>query len=234
MNLDTTITISTSKSRSLYRDIDLPLLRLLCAFHPWPLQVLCQRVGMEPSVLSNVLAAKRPLPARVGKEFLGLLGMRFDGSLDPYHAFVFTEREGLEADLEALLARIFSKIPGVVLLTRLTETGESGAGKRQEQCGVALYDGRFAAVVHGRGLKYVAYDSKGQNWQLRNDSSTDVLMSTSPFPTKLDILKAFAEGEFSSARVTWDDVSVLCEKNGLDPLDVIQLVNDALQRRAGR
>lgn len=225
---------NTSKFRSPYRDIDLSLLRLLAGLHPWPLRELCHHVGMDRSVLTNVFSGQRPLPTRVAPGFLGLIGMRPDGTLDPSFGFVFVEHPAKSEELIELLARIFPKGAGVgaVRLSIKHETQTEGI-RGEFETGIALYDGRFAVVVQGESSATASFASPESTVQMHDFDTPHVLLSADPLPTKYDIVKAFAGGKFA-VQASWDDVRSACDLKGLSPQDVLQMVRDYPKSMLGK
>lgn len=212
------------KYRSPYRDIDLATLRSLCDLHPWSFRKLAERVGIEPNVLSMVFSGDRPLPGRIAKDFLQLVGMRLDGSLDPEHAFVFVERPGREKELDDLLARIYPKKAGVARLNGTIMVADARSKRVSTKVGRAFFDGRFAVVVHGGdGLASVAWEAQEQ-YTMKDYATPDVLLSTTLLPTKRDILKAFAESKFPM-QVTWDDVLAAFRARRIEPAVALELAH---------
>lgn len=207
--------------RSPYRDIDLTTLRLLCDLHPWSLGDLCKHVDIEQSVLSMVFAGHRPLPARVARKFLQLIGMRLDGSLDPEHGFVLVEKPGREKELDGLLSQMFPEKAGVVLLSgAVAESGEP-SGRGTVKAGRAFFDGRFAAVVHGgNGLASISWEANDL-YTLKDYRTPEVLLSTDSLPSKLDILKSFAGSKFPM-KVNWEDVITAAALRKIEPHAVLQ------------
>lgn len=219
------------KYRSPMRAIDLRLLRQLCELHPWSLRELGLQVGMAQSTLSNVLAGQRPLPTRVAEKFLSVVGMRADGSLDANHGFVFVERVGREADLDGLLKRMFPEAPGALHLSRPATPIGAEAGAQSAAFGRALFDGRFAAVIHD---SITQKDPTSVGDLLLHDTRDEHgLLSLNPLPSKLQILKAFAGGQFARV-VTWDEVKLVAESRGMTALDVLNLIDTLPGQKLGR
>ena len=219
------------KYRSPLRSIDRRLLRQLCEFHPWSLRELGLQVGMAQSTLSNVLAGQRPLPTRVAEQFLSVVGMRADGSLDANHGFVFVERVGREVDLDGLLKRMFPEAPGALHLSRPAAPIGAEAGAQSAAFGRALFDGRFAAVIHEPNTQ--KDPTSVGNLRLHDTRDEHGLLSLNPLPSKLQILKAFAGGQFARV-VTWEEVKLLAESRGLTALDVVNLIDSASGKKLGR
>lgn len=210
-----------TKFRSPYREIEVSLLKTLCDLHPWTLRELSDYVGMGPSVLSNVFAGQRPIPSQYAKEFLKLIGLNADGSLDFAHGFVLIERAGREAQLAELLLRLFpNSDAGVVLLRSASISTNEGGGRSKVKFGKAYFDGKCAVVVHTKNAPVALNPGKNEHFHLVEVDSLDVLLSTDPLPTKLDILKAFAGSKFVS-QLTWADVQSIAEKKGISPADVV-------------
>lgn len=215
---------TSAKFRSPYRDIDLGLLRQLCDVHPWTLKELCRVVGIEQAVLSMVFAGKRPLPARIAKEFLSLLGMQLDGSFDIEHAFVFAEKRFHESTLNVLLDRMYPEQPGIVWLS---SDGSSLEGQSHLDGNTnvwALFDGRIASVIHGIGGSVTQTWKGVEAWTLKDFDSPKKLVLTAELPSKLDVLKAFANSKFP-IQLTWDDVSKAAVRRKLNPYDVLKLIS---------
>lgn len=222
--------INKSRFRSPYRDIDVPLLKALCELHPWPLRDLCQQVGMKPSVLSNVFSGQRPLPTSVAKDFLNLMGMKDDGSLDSDHGFVLMEKNGRRTELTELMARIFPNHAGVVFLKSTSNNPSEISDVQGSTNGQAFFDTRYAAVVHNcKGFPWASI-LENDSYALRDHITAGTLLSTKTLPSKLDILKAFAGSKFV-IQVTWEDVRIACERSDLTASDCLILITDAVRER---
>lgn len=217
-------TDSSAKFRSPYRDINLVTLRELCDVHPWTLGEMCRHVGVDQSVLSMVFSGKRPLPTSIAKQFLGLLGMQVDGSLDIDHAFVFAEKRSNENTLNALLDRMYPEKAGVVWLRRdgIASGNQSRVDGSPDVW--ALYDGRIASVIHGTGGSVTQKWKGSEAWTLKDFDTPPKLLSTDELPSKVEILKAFAYSKFPS-QLTWNDVSKAAERRKLNPYDVLKLIS---------
>lgn len=214
-----------SKFRSPYREVDVSLLKTLCDLHPWTLRELSDHVGMGPSVLSNVFAGQRPLPSQYAKEFLKLIGMNADGTLDSDHGFVLIERVGREAQLADLLLRLFpNNDAGVVLLRSAATSTVDGGARSKVKFGRAYFNGKCALVVHSKNAPTGPLSSENDRFKLVEVDSLDVLLSTDRLPTKLDIVKAFAGSKFVF-QLTWADFLIIAEKKGLTPADLVGYLN---------
>lgn len=222
--------MNPSKFRSPYRDIDLKLLRELCNLHPWTMMEICQYVGIGRSVLTNVFSGQRPIPTRVAQKFLDFVGMQPDGSLDREHAFILQERPGNEEALADLFKRIFptNRAGSVKLIAPgVTESGEQDPLKPRS--GTAYFDGQFAAVVHGINKVEPASHSD-EKWKMIDVSSSDILLSKHPLPTKLDVLRKVSVADFQ-IQITWDQVILASKAKGLDASDVLQFINGMPSRK---
>lgn len=214
-----------TKFRSPYREVDVSLLKTLCDLHPWTLRELSDYVGMGPSVLSNVFAGQRPLPSQYAREFLKLIGMNPDGTIDSDHGFVLIERVGREAQLADLLLRLFpSKDAGVVLLRSAATSTTDGGARSKVKFGKAYFNGQCAAVVHSKNTSTGIFPGGEDRFQLVEVDSLDILLSTDPLPTKLDIVKAFAGSKFV-CRLTWADLQIIAEKKGVTPNHLAEHLN---------
>lgn len=208
----------TKRFRSTFHELDLKLLRLLCDMHPLPMVELCKIVDLEPTVLYMVLAGKRPLPGRVAREFLALMGMKEDGTLDPGHGFILKEKPGRETELRQLHDLLFAETPAVCRLTMAVPDPAKPGKPPTIKTGYALYQGKFVAVLHpGPGQSKLV---KSEHVVARYLEAPEKLLSTTDLPAKIDILKAFA-GSKIAIDPTWDEVIQDAKHKNVEPRDVM-------------
>jgi hypothetical protein len=214
----------TKNYRSPFHGIDLKLLGMLCHMHPWSMAELCRAVGMETSVLSMVLAGKRPLPSRVARPFLTLMGMKEDGSLDPSHGYVLKERRGREDELQQVHDRLFAETPAVCHLTVSVADPAFPKKRPTVKSGVVLFQGNFLAVIHA------AVDSPSSSWGVTSErvvthyhEAPEKLLSITDLPTKVDMLKAFA-GSKIEIGPSWDDVVTEAKRRYVQPRDAMNWI----------
>jgi len=191
---------------------------------------ICEFVGIGRSVLTNVFSGQRPIPTRVAQKFLDFVGMQSDGSLNPDHAFIVQERAGNEEEISALMAKIYpNNVAGAVKLIAPGVTANGEPDPLKPKHGVAYFDGQFAVVVHNTNKVEPAVELDDQ-WKMVDIGSSDVLLSTSPLPTKLDVLKTVSVADFQ-IKITWDQVIAAGEAKGMDASHVLQLINSAPSRK---
>lgn len=207
----------TKKFRSSFHGIDLKLLRMLCDLHPWSMTDLCRSVGMEPAVLSMVLAGKRPLPSRVARSFLALMGMNEDGTLDSSHGFIFKEKPGRESELKHVYDLLFAETPAICRLTiNVPDTGNQGRPPTIKT-GFALFQGKFLAILHTDPASTRLVNS--EHVFARYLEAPETLLSITALPAKIDILRAFAGSKIEIAP-TWDEVIQDAKRRNVEPRDV--------------
>jgi hypothetical protein len=172
---------------------------------------------METSVLSMVLSGKRPLPSRVARQFLALMGMKDDGALDPSHGFLLKERPGREAELQHVQDRLFAETPAVCHLKIAVSDPVNPTRKPTEKTGVVLFQGNFLAVVHATA------GSTSSRWSETNErvltwyhEAPEKLLSLTELPTKVEMLKAFA-GSKIEIGPTWDEVVSEAKRRNVEP-----------------
>lgn len=212
------------KFRSPFRDINLKMLRLLCDLHPWSMAELCKAVDLEPNVLSMVWAGKRPLPTRVARQFLDLVGMREDGSLDPQHGFIFKEKSGREAELIEIFSRLFPTEAVAVHLTRSESDPANPTKPPVVKTGRAFYDGKsYVAVLHGSNTNSPIAWGLNQPFTLKDYESPEDILATIKLPTKNDILRAFSRSKFPPM-VTWKEVVQQGKQRKVEPEKVLEWI----------
>ena len=178
---------------------------------------LCRAVGMETSVLSMVLAGKRPLPSRVARPFLALVGMKDDGALDPSHGYLLKDRPGREAELQHVQDRLFAETPAVCHLKTAVSDPMYPTRRPTEKTGVVLFQGNFLAVIHA---------TAGSTSSRRSETNARVvtwyheapekLLSLTELPTKVDMLTAFASSKIEIGP-SWDEVIREAKRRNVEP-----------------
>lgn len=178
---------------------------------------LCRAVGMETSVLSMVLAGKRPLPSRVARPFLALVGMKDDGALDPSHGYLLKDRPGREAELQHVQDRLFAETPAVCHLKTAVSDPMYPTRRPTEKTGVVLFQGNFLAVIHATA------GSTSSRWSETNarvvtwyHEAPEKLLSLTELPTKVDMLTAFA-GSKIEIGPSWDEVIREAKRRNVEP-----------------
>lgn len=214
-------TTTSTRFRSSFHDINLDLLKKLCDFHPWTRAELCKAVDMEASVLSMVLAGKRPLPGRVAKKFLALMGMKDDGSLDHMHGFVFRERAGRESELLEFLEQLYPEDP-IAFGLKVSVADPVNLEKPPFfRLGLVLISRRYQCIVHtppGSKLHLRWTPLKAEDVQM--GVPPEVLMSLTNLPSKLDIAQAIANHVLDLGP-KWPDVIQAARKRNVSPRDVL-------------
>jgi hypothetical protein len=191
---------------------------------------ICEFVGIGRSVLTNVFSGQRPIPTRVAQKFLDFVGMQSDGSLDPDHAFILQERPGNEGEIADLMAKIFpANTAGSVQLIAPGVTAEGEPDLLKPRYGTAYFDGQFAVVLHGAKKAEPAVPLDDQ-WKMIAVGSSDVLLSTNPLPSKLDVLKTVSVADFQ-IKISWEHVMNASQAKGFDEAYVLQLINSAPSRK---
>jgi hypothetical protein len=215
----------SKRFRSTYHDIDLQLLKQLCDLHPWSRAQLCKAVDMEPAVLSMVLAGKRPLPTRVARQFLDLMGMTEDGSLDRSHLFIFSVRSGQEDDLLLILGKIFfpdSKVKSILNCQIKAHVPNADPSNPPSlRTGYALFNGSSMAVVHAAiDSKVGGWWNPGQGVVTRQVANPEVLLSTEVLPTRSDLIKA-VHGSNALLNPTWAEVIEEAKRRNVESHEVM-------------
>jgi hypothetical protein len=214
----------TKKYRSPFHGIDLKLLGMLCHVHPWSMAELCRAVDMETSVLSMVLAGKRPLPSRVARKFLALMGMKEDGALDPSHGYLLKERAGREAELQEVHDRLFPEAPAVCHLKISVPDPLYPTRRPTVKTGVVLFQGNFLAVVHAAtGGASFAWSETGERVVTWYHEAPEKLLSLTELPTKVDMLRAFA-GSKIEIGPTWEEVVRVAKGRFVEPRDAMNWI----------
>lgn len=205
------------------RTLDTGLVKALCELHPWDSKVLCEKSGLDPTVLSHFFAGRRPLPMRVAGKFLSLLGLRVDGSIDTDHCFVLKEQVGNEALLKSCMTWLFPNGGKIIHLNNeWINCGKAHLLFEDIRHGVACFDGRIAAVIHGNPMCQSPQFSG--HWELRDyDNRADRLLSLAELPTKANVAFEFAHSQFVP-ETTWEDVQRYAETAGLTPYDTLGLM----------
>lgn len=214
-------TSESKKFRSPFHGIDRKLLRMLCDLHPWSMADLCKAVDMEPSVLSMVLAGRRPLPSRVARPFLELMGMKEDGSLDKTHGFIFVEKPGREDELREVHDRLFPNLPVPCELRVSVPDPKDPTKPPIVKPGFILFDQGFVAVVHAKvSSNLLAWWIK-TNVRNRNYEAPEKLLSTTELPSRIDMLLAF-RGMKMELDPTWDDVISEAKRRNVEARDAME------------
>ncbi len=214
-------TTDSKKFRSPFHGIDLKLLRMLCDLHPWSMADLCKAVDMEPSVLSMVLAGRRPLPIRVARPFLELMGMKEDGSLDQTHGFIFVEKPGREAVLREVHDRLFPEPPVACQLSVSVSDPDDLTKPPYVKLGFVLFEQGFVAVVHaGAGSHLSTWWSSSERVRNRYHEAPEKLLSTTELPSRVDMLRAFMGMEIE-IDPTWDAVISEAKSRNVEARDVM-------------
>jgi hypothetical protein len=212
--------------------LDLPLLRQLCEFHRWPMTRLCETTGLEKSVLSNVLAGRRPLPKRIAAEFLSRVGMLPDGTLNSNHCFVFDQRVGREDELSGLVHKLFPN--GGAFVDLANQWINRGNAKNPDpRAGKALWDGLFTAVIRFDKSQYSDDVKLRSDWTFMGlDDSAENFLSDDILPNRSDVLEAFAATDFVPP-ISWLDVQNYAKQQGLSPTVVLDILVGSVSQQNG-
>ena len=217
-------TLTTRRRVSPLTKLDGELVKGLCDLHPWDLGRLCREVDLDRTVLSHFFAGRRPLPKKVAKAFLGQIGLRLSGEIDPRHCFVIYPRMGKEDLATEWIGRMFPNGgKRIDLSTEWVNHGRAQQDPDLRAYGSALFDGRIAVVFHESGESDGPITLPGK-WDLVDyNNSAEGLLSIGVLPRKDDVMRAFANADFLG-ETTWEQVRIQAVASGLSPFDVLQLI----------
>ena len=209
-------------------NLDRDLVKVLCDVHPWGLKELCEKVGLDNTVLSHFFAGRRPLPSKVAVSFLRQIGLRSDGKFDAEYCFVFKPPLGMEARLAQLISLIFPKGGRrIALINEFITYGKAKSYRLDETVGYALFDGITAAVIHINDSSDVKLILPGKWKSVSNDAAGDALLSLDDLPKKSDVMVWFVAEGSDAPEINWGSVETEARTKGLTPSDVLQMIKSS-------
>lgn len=196
--------VVTNRRVSAIASLDRIAVRELCALHPYDLGKLCANVGLEPTALSHFFAGRRLLPQRYAAEFLHQLGLNTAGELDPEHLYMFYVRPGFEEMAAAWILRLFPTGGDRVNLHDEWQARPQGAAATVTRRGVALFDGKFAAVIQ-LASKRLNFNWLPGEWRVVSDEGrAAAFLDTDNPPSKAAIASLIQSGP-NVEEVLWHD-----------------------------
>lgn len=222
-------TSSTNRRLSPLRGLDAAMVKDLCDLHPWKLGRLCKNVGLNRMGLSHFFAGRRPLPQSEAVAFLNQIGLTIKGEIDTRHCFVFAVKAGMQDLAAKWINRLFPD-GGVKLIVsdRWPNGGRTEIPPQKPSHGVALYNGKIAAVVHvpEADLNYSWLPGKWESLGTAVDA--EGLLATEDLPSA-SLVRIWLENNEFHEIVSWQQVQQETEERGLNAYDVLQLIRSTPQ-----
>lgn len=213
----------TNRRLSPLRGLDVAMVKDLCDLHPWKLGKLCKNVGLSRMALSHFFSGRRPLPQKEAVAFLNQIGLTVKGEIDTRHCFVIAVKAGMQDLAAGWIGRLFPEGGTKLIVSdRWPNGGRTEIPPQKPTHGVALYDGKIAAVVHApdAGQDYSWLPGKWEDIGTAVDA--EGLLATEDLPSTSLVRIWFEENDFKTA--SWDQVQLEAEDRGLSANDVLQLI----------
>ena len=176
----------------------------------------------QPSVLSMVLAGRRPLPNRVARPFLELMGMNEDGSFIKEHGFIFVEKPGREAVLREVHDHLFPETPVACQLSASVPDPKDPTKPPSVKSGFLLFAQGFVAVVHAKAdSNLLSWWNKSEKVRNRTYEAPEKILSTTELPSWWDILVTFREMKIE-IDPTWDEVISAAKRRRVEARHVMK------------
>lgn len=169
---------------------------------------------------------------RNAAEFLSLVGMLPDGTLNSNHCFVFEQRAGREEELAELVHKLFPT--GGAYADLSNEWINCGKARNPDpRSGKALWDGLFAAVIRYDKSSHSEEVKLRSDWAfMAFDDSAENLLSDDILPTRSNLLEAFAASDFVPT-ISWLDVQNYAKQQGLSPTVVLDILVGSISQKNG-
>lgn len=196
--------VETNRRVSAIASLDRIAVKELCALHPHDLGKLCASAGLEPTALSHFFAGRRRLPQRYAVEFLHQLGLNIAGELDPERVYMLYVRPGFEEQAAAWILRLFPAGGDRVNLHDEWQARPQGAVPTVTRRGVALFDGKFAAVIQ-LASKRLNFNWLPGEWRVVSDEGrAAAFLDTENPPSRAAIASLMQSGP-NVEEVLWHD-----------------------------
>jgi len=219
--------ISSNRRVSPIADLDREQIKELCDLHPWEMGQMCEKVGLNKSVLSNFLAGRRPFPQKFAPTFLRQIGLNVKGEIDLRHCFYLTVGPGLEDLAAKWIKRLFPLGGTMCILYRYMRSDDPGEGEYRVEAGVALAGGEFVAVVRD-DVNFGDFAWIPGVWEAGDSLDADVLLDMTRLPAKKDVLAAMASVP-TYDHMIWGEIQRVAEAAGFTGDDVLRIVKDTIR-----
>ena len=219
--------ISPSRRVSPIADLDREQVRELCELHPLEMGQLCEKVGLNKSVLSNFLAGRRPFPQKFAPVFLRQIGLTVKGEIDPRHCFYLAVGPGLEDLAAKWIKRLFPLGGTMCILYRYLRFDDPDMGEYRVEAGVALSGDEVVAVVRD-DVNFGNFSWIPGAWKSGESLDADELLDVTRMPAKKDVLAAMASVP-TYDHMIWSEIQRVAEAAGLTGDDVLRILEKTIR-----
>ena len=219
--------IPLSRRVSPIADLDREQVRELCELHPLEMGQLCEKVGLNKSVLSNFLAGRRPLPQKFAATFLRQLGLTVKGEIDPRHCFYLVVGPGLEDLAAKWIKRLFPLGGTMSIVHRYMQSDDPEVDQYRVEPGVALAGGDVVAVVRD-DVNFGNFSWIPGAWECGESLARDEFFDVTRLPAKKDVLAAMTSVS-TYDDMTWAEVQYVAEAAGLTGGDVLRILEEKIR-----
>ncbi len=218
---------SSNRRVSPIADLDREQIKELCDLHPLDMGQLCEKVGLNKSVLSNFLSGRRPFPQKFAPTFLRQIGLNVKGEVDPRHCFYLTVGPGLEDLAAKWIKRLFPLGGTMCVVYKNLHSDDPEEGEYRAEAGVALAGGELVAVVRD-DVNFGDFAWIPGVWESGNSLNANDVLNVARLPAKKEVLAAMASVP-TYDNMIWGEVQRVAEAAGLTGDEVLRIVEDAIR-----